>query len=121
MNCTIKNSYAPNFNGLKNNNCLRQARAYAKDSGQKEIFKNAQNIVNILAGDSLSLNVRANKHPIECMHVTILNKNYLDKDKFIGRIEYFYPGNDSIGKATFEALKSLADKTSDIHNAVFNK
>ncbi len=121
MNSSISNTCRTNFCGLKNNNCLRKARAYAKDSGQKEIFKKAQNIVNILAGDSLSLNVRANKRPIECMHVTILNKNYLDKDKFIGRIEYSYPGNDSIGKATFEALKSLANKTSNIHKTVFNK
>ena len=112
MNYTIKNSYAPNFNGLKNNNCLRQARAYAKDSGQNEIFKNAQNIVNILAGDRLSLNVRANKPFVN---------GYFLAPLVVGRIEYSYPGNDSIGKAAFEALKSLADKTSNIHKAVFNK
>ena len=55
------------------------------------------------------------------MHVTVLNKNDLDKDRYIGRIEYAYPGNDSIGKATFEVLKSLADKTSKIHKTIFNK
>lgn len=121
MNSSISNTYRTNFCGLKNNNCLRQARHYAISTDQKELFKNARQLVNSLAGDSLFINVRANKHPIECMHVTVLNKNDLDKDRYIGRIEYAYPGNDSIGKATFEVLKSLADKTSNIHKTVFNK
>ena len=84
MNSTITNTHNTNFSGLINNNCIKQARQYALSTGQKEEFTNARKLVNSLAGDSLYITVRANIHPVECMHIKVLNKNSFDKNKFIG-------------------------------------
>ena len=124
MTNIIRNSYPPSFQGLKYNNSLKQAKEYAISTGQKDLFKYMRNLVNSYSGDSLSINVRANKRPFESMHITILNKNLSSspsKDEYIGKIEYSYPGNDPIGKAAFNVLRNLADKTTQTHKLVFNK
>lgn len=113
------NKSSPKFMGLKYNNSLRMAKEYAISTGQKDIFKNARQIVDSLAGDSLTITVRKNKYPEECLHVSILNKDF--SNRFIGGIDYLHPGNDSVGETTFNILNSLADKTSNIYKTVFNK
>lgn len=67
----------------------------------------------------LKLLSEKNKYPEKCLHVSVLNKDLMNK--FIGGVDYLHSGTESVGKVTFDVLKNLADKTTNIHKIVFNK
>lgn len=119
MTTIQSNTYTPQFTGLKYNNTIKMAREYANNTGQKEKFKDYRKLINKVSGDSLTINIRKNKNPEECFHVSILNKGLFNK--FIGGVDYLYPSNKSIGEYAFEIIKNLADKKSEIYKTVFNK
>lgn len=114
-----KSGYMPKFTGIKYNNSLKMAKEYAINTGQKDEFKNIKRLVNKYSGENLSITVRKNKFPYDCLHVSILNKGRLNK--FIGGLDYLHSANEPIGKVVFDILKNLADKTSKIHKTIFRK
>ena len=117
---TIKSYiYTPQFTGLKYNHTIKLAREYAASTGQKEKFKDFRKSINKVSGSSITINVRKNKNPEECFHVSVLNKDCFNK--FIGGVDYLYQSHKSIGEYAFEIIKNLADKKSEIHKTVFNK
>lgn len=112
-------AYIPIFTGIKYNDSLKMAKEYAINNEQKDQFKNFKQLVNKYSAGRLSITVRKNKFPYDCLHVSVLHKDRLNK--FIGGVDYLHSANEPIGKVVFDILKNLADKTSNIHKAVFNK